>query len=339
MGDPIVTEFGNITPRTAAYTVKNLLERAIPYLVTEQFGVPYVIPNKSSKVAKWRRYLALTAATVPLAEGVTPTGQRITYTDVQVVMEQYGDIVTITDVIEDVHEDPVLNEAVDLCSEQMAETKEINRISVLKAGTKVYYASSTAIVTRGTVAAVVDRGDLRYVERQMLGNRARAISKLVRPTAQYATAPIAPAFFMLGHTDGKADLEKISGFTPIENYASPVQLEAEVGKIGNARIILTDLFDPWLAQGDAVGATGLIAANATNIDVYPLILLGKNAFGLVSLKGKFAAKPSVINPNQPSKSDPLGQRGYVGWKIWDANVILNDDFMYRIETGFTANPS
>jgi len=339
MADPLVTEYGDITPRTALFAIKKLLERAIPYLVTEQFGVPYNIPNKSSKTAKWRRYLALSAATTPLSEGVTPTGQKLSYTDVQVVMEQYGDIVEITDVIEDTHEDPVLNEATDICSEQMAETKEVNRISVLTAGTNVYYASSTAITTRDTVAAVVDRGDLRYVERQLLGNRARAISKLVRPQAEYASAPIPPAFFSLTHTDGKADIEKLAGFTPVENYSSPVQLEAEIGKVGAMRFLCTDLFDSWGHAGAAIGVTGLITDDDSNVDVYPIVVLGKNAFGIVSLKGRFAAKPSVINPNQPSKSDPLGQRGYVGWKIWDANVILNDDFMYRIETGYTLNPT
>ena len=148
MADPLVTNYGDITPRQALFSIPRLLTRAIPYLICEQFGVPYVIPNKTSKVAKWRRYLALTAQTTPLAEGVTPTGQQLSYTDVTVVMEQYGDIVTITDVIGDTHEDPVLGEAVDILGEELAEIKEVNRIAVLKAGTNVYYASSTAITTR-----------------------------------------------------------------------------------------------------------------------------------------------------------------------------------------------
>ena len=86
----LITEYGNITPRTAAHAVKKLLERLLPLTVCERFGVGYQIPSKTSKVAKWRRYSSLAAATTPLAEGITPAGQRLAYTDVQVVMEQFG---------------------------------------------------------------------------------------------------------------------------------------------------------------------------------------------------------------------------------------------------------
>ncbi|KKL70933.1 hypothetical protein LCGC14_2099990, partial [marine sediment metagenome] len=36
-----------------------------------------------------------------------------------------------------------------------------------------------------------------------------------------------------------------------------------------------------------------------------------------------------------SKSDPLGQRGYVGWKTWHAIVILNQVWMARLEVCVT----
>jgi N4-gp56 family major capsid protein len=53
---------------------------------------------------------------------------------------------------------------------------------------------------------------------------------------------------------------------------------------------------------------------------------GKDSYGLVALKGKFAITPIVINP-VPSKSDPLGQRGSVAWKTMQNTIILNDAWM------------
>ena len=79
----------------------------------------------------------------------------------------------------------------------------------------------------------------------------------------------------------------------------------------------------------------MIADNATNIDVYPMIFVAKEAYGLVPLKGANSITPSVLNPGTPSKSDPLGQMGFVGWKTYFAAKILNENWIARIEVGAT----
>lgn len=72
--------YGDISPRTAAYVIKDLLTRAMPYMVIEKFGQNYPIPTNNTKTAKWRRYF-LQGATgsagsgsgnyfVPLAPGL-----------------------------------------------------------------------------------------------------------------------------------------------------------------------------------------------------------------------------------------------------------------------------
>jgi N4-gp56 family major capsid protein len=106
--------------------------------------------------------------------------------------------------------------------------------------------------------------------------------------------------------------------------------------VENVRFILSAFLDPFLAAGAAVGATGMIARNATNIDVYPVIFVAKEAYGLVPLKGKEAITPTVINPDTPSKSDPLGQLGFVGWKTYFASIILNQNWLARLEVAATA---
>ena len=46
-----------------------------------------------------------------LIEGVTPTETQFSYEDVSATLRQYGQVVVVTDKIEDLHEDPVLNDA------------------------------------------------------------------------------------------------------------------------------------------------------------------------------------------------------------------------------------
>ena len=63
------------------------------------------------------------------------------------------------------------------------------------------------------------------------------------------------------------------------------------------------------------------------------------AYGLTPLKsskdsmGKNnqAITPTVINPGTIDKSDPLGQRGFIGWKAYFNAVRLNETWMARLE--------
>jgi len=64
-----------------------------------KFGQGKPIPEKSSKVTKFRRYEALDPTPNVLSEGITPTAKKLVATDVTATLVQYGDVVTITDVV------------------------------------------------------------------------------------------------------------------------------------------------------------------------------------------------------------------------------------------------
>src|SRR5579884_855765 len=162
-----VTSYGDISPAVAAYSVVRMLKRAMPYLCLEKFGQTYPLPTNSTQTAKFRRYylqgasgaagpnngagtngagaaFAVPVAITPLIEGVTPSGTNLLNTDYTATLAQYGDFVTITDVIEDTHTDNVLQQATDALGEQAAVTVETLRFNVLKAGTNVWYANNVA---------------------------------------------------------------------------------------------------------------------------------------------------------------------------------------------------
>lgn len=343
MADKVTTFFGDISPRTGAYAAVGMLNRGQYLTVTERFGQAKPIPKKSSRTIKFRRYLSLLRATTPLAEGVPPTGQKLTYEDYVATLEQYGDFVEITDVIEDTHEDPVLQEMVGLCGEQIAETIEVVRINVLKGGTNVYYAGGAS--SRATTNSVLTRGDLRKVVRSFARYKGREISQIVKASALVATEPVAPAYFAMGHTDLDSDIRGLSGFTPVEKYSSSEKaLPGEIGKCERVRFILTPLFEPWLVAATSVSSTaylsnGAIQSAAAVPDVYPLIIVSKDAYGIVPLQGENAVTPAVMNPNKVSKSDKLGQVGFVSWKTYQTAVILNQNWIARVECLATASPS
>lgn len=336
-----LTTYGDISPRTAAKAARKLLERGQALMTTERFGYVDPQPMNSSKTRKWRRYDSLAPAVSPLAEGITPAGQKLSYTDVTANLEQYGDFVRLTDQVKDTHEDPVLSEATDVIGEQAAETAELLRIEILKAGTNVYYANG--VTARASVASKVTLADFRKVVRGFRRNRARTISQIVKASALISTEPVAPAYFAMGHTDLEPDIRGLTGFVPTEKYAdSSKALDGEVGKIESTRIILSPLWEPWLAAG-ASGTTylsnGEIPSGSSAADVYPLVVTARNAYAIVPLQGEDAVDVMVKNPGKPSDSDPLGQRGFVSWKMYQAAAILQELWLARIEGGATANPT
>lgn len=132
-----LTTYGDISPRTAAYVVTELLKRSMPYLVLEKFGQMKSLPSNSTQSMKFRRYNSLATTGTRLTEGVTPAGKKLTTTDITAQLYQDGDYVEITDIIADTHEDAVQHESMAIVAEQAAKVVEINRYNVLKACTNV----------------------------------------------------------------------------------------------------------------------------------------------------------------------------------------------------------
>jgi N4-gp56 family major capsid protein len=324
------TAYGDISPRTAAYAEKELLKRGLPYLVLEKFGQAKALPANSTKVIKFRRYSALSNNPVALTEGVTPASQQLAVVDVTATLSQYGGLTTISDVILDTHEDQTLNEAVALLGEQAAQMIEKMRFGVLKAGTNVLYANGSTRADVNTELTVdIQRRAVRALKRQ----NTRFITTIVRSTPSFGTENVAPGFVALIHPDLEASVRSLTGFVPAEKYGTMTPWENELGKCEDVRYVSSTIFEPFANAGGNKGT--MLSTGGTNADVYPILFVGRDAYGIVALKGAFALTPMVVNP-KPSDSDPLAQRGHVSWKGMQTAVILNDAFQIRVEVAARA---
>jgi len=252
------------------------------------------------------------------------------------------DVVYITDVIMDTHEDDCLRESIDLCGEQAAETIERIRITVLCGGTNVFYANNAG--SRVLTGSVVTRGDIRRVVRHFSRYKAQEISQIVAASAKFETQAVAPAFFAMCHTDLESDIRGMPGFIPWEQYSnSGDAMPGEIGKCERVRFVLSRLFEPYLAAATSVTSltflsSGDIPSTASYPDVYPIIIVAKNAYGIVPLAGKNAVTPMVVNP-KPQIGDMLAQKGGVSWKTYQTACILNTNWLARLEVCCTASPA
>lgn len=324
-----------VSPRTNVYAERQMLKHQMPVRILDKFGETKPMPRNKTQTIKFRRPKVFTAATTPLQEGVTPTATQFSYEDVEVTLKQYGQVVEITDVIEDTHEDPVLNDATVQAGENIARTLEALDWGVLRAGTNVFYANGTA---RNQVNTPISLSKQRAVMRALKAQKAYKITRILDASVNYGTKAIEASYIGIHHTDVEQDIRELAGFVPVAEYANrkPIS-EYELGTVEDTRYICSPDLDPFADAGAAFAGSGtnMVTTSGTSADIYPVLICGKHSYGLVPLRGQGAVSPTILRPGVKSKSDPLGQRGYIGWKTWHASLILNELWMARLEVAVT----
>ena len=180
---------------------RTLLERAMPLMVHLRWAQVRDIPkNIGSSTIKFRRYGNLVAATTPLTEGVTPVGSQLSVTDITATVKQYGDYITVSDVLSYESEDAVLMEAAEILGDQNGDTIDQLCRDIMCAGTGVIYSGSgntdTAHVNTGDVITLAN---LDSAIATLKANNAKKITRQVNATTGYNTSPIAAAFISIVH--------------------------------------------------------------------------------------------------------------------------------------------
>ncbi len=325
------TTYSNLSQRTNAYAAKEMLAHAEPIACLSKFGMIKPMPKNKANTIKFRRPVPLAVATTPLTEGTPPTSQALSYEDVTVALSQYGNVVEITDVVHDLAEDPVLKDASMMCGEQAMETIETLMWGVIRGGTNVVYANGSA---RNAVNTVLTLNKQRAITRTLKNNRGKKVTNMLSSSVKFNTEAVAAAYIAFAHTDLEADIRGLAGFTPTEKYGSMQAIPYEIGKVEDVRYVLTPVLDSFADAGGTAGS--MVSTSGSAADVYPIVYVAKDAYGHVALKGADAITPTIINPGQLDKSDPLGQKGMVGWKYYHKSFIANQAWMVRAEVAATA---
>jgi len=298
--------------------------------------LPFGASAAGTTIENTSRYVGtpdITASNFVLAEGVTPNSNTISFQDVSVQLQQYGVLFKYSSKTEQLYEDDIPGEMVKLTGETLAEVMEQVRYGVLKAGSTVIYANGSS---RSAVNTAISLNAIRKAARTLESNRARRVTSRLAPGVNFGTRAVQPAYVVFCHTDAVSDIRNLPGFTRVEEYGSfkPIH-DREVGACEDFRFVSSPLLKSFLASGSAT-INGMLSVGAANVDVYPFIVIGEDAWGQVALKGMSAIKPVVLKASQTNHANPLGQFGYVGASTWFATVRLNDAWMARIEAGVTA---
>lgn len=326
-----------------------ILKHAEPKEALGITGTQHNMAKNTGDTVKFRRWLPyggsttdantinrwdVTASAHQLQEGQNPEPDRLDAEDRTVTMRDYGAIYYYTNYVEDLYEDDVPRAQKIVLGQRMGLVREMIRYGTLQGCTNKFYASG---VNRGTVSGKITLNGLRVISKSLKGNHCEFITEVLAAGPKYGTVAVEQSFLVFVHTDAENDIRNLPGFIKTALYASgkPIH-KMEIGSVDNYRFIISPELNSIANAGAAVGSTGLYSTGGTNIDVYPYIVVGADAWGDVALKGSRSFDYSHLPPGKKDKSDVLGKRGYCGASFYSAMFIQNDGWMAVLEAGITS---
>lgn len=329
-----------------------ILKRAIPREIFARGGRQEQLPRNNSDTYVARRWLPYgatstdansinrfvqpgagdrTAAVVQAhltSEGVTPNPDSITPQDITVVMQQYSCLYGFTDKTYKFYEDNIPSEMAKQVADRMVLVNEYIIYGALRGSTNQFYGGTGT--SRSTVNGAMTLPLLRRVATGLVGNHAMPVTKMLKPTAMYGTTAVFDAFNVYVPYQLEGDCRDLPNFTPVEQYSDPSQAQPnEIGKCERFRFIIHPDIVAIQDSGASVASTGgqFTSTSGTSIDVFQPIVVAEDAFSQISLRGEDSTKPVLMLPEETSKADPLGQRGYSGASWWKAVMVENPGWM------------
>lgn len=229
-----ITDSSALTPEMKTFYDKTLITLAGANLVHEQFGQKRPIPANGGKTIEFRKFSKLPKAMTAITEGVTPTGNKLNVSSVTCTVDQYGDYIEQTDMLEMTAVDNTIIEATKELASQAGLTLDTVVRNEIIGGTNVMYCPK--IGSDGTETAVSSRSDITSAAKLRVKDVFRAAAAL-----KAVNAPkINGSYVAIIHPYVAYDLMQDAGeqWIGIQKYADPGKiLNGEIGKLGGVRFV------------------------------------------------------------------------------------------------------
>lgn len=289
-----VSTYANLTNEQSIFYQKALLKRLLPALHAYNDAQKSVLPHNSGTTVNWRKFTSLDIPASELTEGETPQGKSLAVTKVEGIAKQYGDFVTISDLLAYAGIDKAMTEGALLCGEQAAQLIDTKVLAAMAAGATAVTKTTglTEEVVKEIVLALKRKNARRFAD-------------------GYYHAIISPAqAYTLMNQQGWIDAAKYGSIKKL--------LKGEVGELHGVRFM----------ESTNITESGDAGSKTASCFIY-----GADSYGVVDMEGG-AGKPSIITKDFGSAgvSDPLNQRATVGWKNLFAAKVLDADAIYKVTT-------
>lgn len=306
----------DLSPEMKTFYDKVLLKNAVPNLIHDQFGQKKPIPKGGGKEIEFRRYTPFPKATTPITEGVTPDGHALDVQKITAEVTQYGDYVTLSDVLILTAIDDNIVAATELLGNQAGETldwvtreKMAECTNILRVGG--YNADNLITANDKLTVNAIKKG-----VRQLKRKNAKKIDKyyvgIVCPDTAY---------------DLMCDPEWISA----SEYAGSGQIfEGEIGKIAGVRFVETTEAKVFQADGLTAAARNLTVRTASTSSTTLAVAEAISADEATALAGR---KILIGTDAAVIASATAGAAGSASLTLKTAGSYAKDAVIYPGEAG------
>lgn len=238
------------------YYDTELIRNAEPLLVHDRFGQKRFIPKNGGKTIEFRRLNPFPKASKPLVEGVTPDGKKLDWSKLTATVNQYGDYVTISDMLDLTAVDNNILEATVILGDQAGRTLDTVTREVINAGTNVQYAD----------------GGINKRHYLTDGNQitVSSIKKAINTLKKGGAKKIDGSYVAIIHSDVAYDLMNDYEWQSIKEYNPESWYEGEIGRIYGCRFIESNEAKVFKAE-DLLEASRYITVKSVNSDTNTIV--------------------------------------------------------------------
>ncbi len=203
---------------------RQLLESAKTRFVHAKYGQKRPIPRNSGKRVEFRKWNLFDAndAVEALQEGVTPTGQALSQSNVEVEVAQYGAYVEVSDLLDMTGYDQVISESAELLGEQLGTVVEWVTRDAMNAGTNVQYANGKTSRSAITASDKLTVAEIRKAVRTLKKAKARPFGEEGRK----------PHFICICSPEATFDLQSDALWQDVSKYSCAEAIySGEIGRL------------------------------------------------------------------------------------------------------------
>ncbi len=229
-----ITNADALSPEMKTFYDKTLITLAGANLVHEQFGQKRPIPKNGGKTIEFRKFSKLPKAMKAITEGVTPSGNKLNVSSVSCTVDQYGDYIEQTDMLELTAIDNTIVEATKELAAQAGLTLDTVVRNEIVGGTNVMYVP--CVGENNVEKEITSRSDITTGCKLRVKDVFKAAAEL-----KAVNAPkINGSYVAIIHPYVAYDLmqDAAEQWIGIQKYADPDKiLRGEIGTLGGVRFV------------------------------------------------------------------------------------------------------
>jgi N4-gp56 family major capsid protein len=273
-----------VTNDQRKFLASKLLQRSFLKLVCVSICSKVQQEKGTGLTAHFVRYERMNVPLSPLTEGTDPTESSFSLSTINVTLDQWGDLIIFTDIVQLTAAHPVVQEGVKLMADNAARVMDREVQLVWLAGTNVQYGDST-VTTRRTITTsmVIDNTIIHRARITMENNGVppRDGPEMEDAKAVQAKGSIFGTNSFVAITDPEiyASILTTSAsfgtFASVQTYNAATKLyNYEVGTWLNLRWVVTNFIPKFRILGNTTAAVASAAAFGTNTPVVTAVTTG-----------------------------------------------------------------